>query len=242
MIKKFLRNLALGDKASSEKFVASLRKKGATIGEDVRFYSPSTSLVDMTCPWLLTIGNKVIITHGVVILTHDGSWGTLRRWEGNKGRILGCQRPVTIGNNVFIGVNTIILPGVTIGDNVIIGVGSVVTKNCESNGVYAGNPARRVASIEDLCAKRIAKQFPEAKKMAQVYFEKFGTRPPKEAFREYLMLFASLEEAHECPAFRYQIETWSSYEDTCEYMKSYTPMFPSYEAFLDACFAESTEG
>ena len=241
MIKKILRNLALGNKANSEKFVAYLRKRGVNIGENVRFYSPSSCLVDMTCPWILTIVNNVNITHGVVILTHDASWGTLKRWEGNRGRILGYQRPVTIGNNVFIGVNAIIKPGVRIGDNVIIGLGSVVTKDCESNSVYAGNPARRITSIEDMCTKRIANQFPEARELARVYKEKFGIKPPKEVFREYFMLFAKFEEANNFSAFRYQMETWAGYEDVCLYMKNYTPMFESYEAFLDACFADDTE-
>lgn len=238
MIKKIIRDLALKEKASSEKYVAYLRKKGVTIGEDVRFYSPSTSLVDMTCPWLLSIGNKVIIAHGVVILTHDGSWGTLRRWEGNSGRILGAQSAVTIGDNVFIGMNAIINRGVTIGDNVIIGSGSVVTKDCESNSVYAGNPAKRIMSIDDFCAKRIANQFPEAKALAHTYQARFSQKPPKEVFHEYFMLFASFEEANNFPAFHHQMETWSSYTETCVYMKNYTPMFESFEAFLDACFAD----
>jgi acetyltransferase-like isoleucine patch superfamily enzyme len=56
--------------------------------------------------------------------------------------------PVTIGDDVFIGANSIILKGVTIGDRVIIGAGSVVTKNIASDEVWAGNPARLIKRID----------------------------------------------------------------------------------------------
>ena len=51
-------------------------------------------------------------------------------------------KPTKIGNNVSIGANSTIICGVTIGDNVMIGAGSVVTKDCEPNGIYYGNPAK----------------------------------------------------------------------------------------------------
>jgi acetyltransferase-like isoleucine patch superfamily enzyme len=50
--------------------------------------------------------------------------------------------PIRIGNNVWIGADAIILPGVTIGDDVIIGAGSIVTNDIQSNCIVAGNPAR----------------------------------------------------------------------------------------------------
>ena len=61
---------------------------------------------------------------------------------------------VCIGNNVFVGAGSTILPGVSIGQNVIIGAGSVVTKNIENNSVYAGNPAKRIATLEQWISKR----------------------------------------------------------------------------------------
>ena len=51
-------------------------------------------------------------------------------------------KPVTIGNNVWIGGNSVINPGVTIGSNVVIGSGSVVTKDIPANMIAAGNPCR----------------------------------------------------------------------------------------------------
>lgn len=55
--------------------------------------------------------------------------------------------PITIGNNVWIGGNTIILPGITIGDNTTIGAGSVVTKNIPPNTVAVGNPCKVIKEL-----------------------------------------------------------------------------------------------
>jgi acetyltransferase-like isoleucine patch superfamily enzyme len=65
--------------------------------------------------------------------------------------------PITVGSNVFIGINAIIMPGVTIGDNVVIGSGAVVTRDIPSNSVAAGVPARVVRSLDEYRAKYVAK-------------------------------------------------------------------------------------
>ena len=57
------------------------------------------------------------------------------------------SKPVVIGNNVWIGMNACILPGVTIGNNSIIGSGSVVTKDVPANEIWVGNPARFVKKV-----------------------------------------------------------------------------------------------
>lgn len=238
MIKRFLRNIILREKASSEKFVAYLRKNGVQVGENVRFFSPSNTLVDISCPWLLTIGDNVNVTHGVIILTHDYSWSVLKRHNKNQGVILGAQSPVKIGNNVFIGMNSVITRGVTIGDNVVIGAGSVVTGNCENDSVYAGSPARRIMSIDEYYSKRERKQFEEAREMASIYKRKFGENPPKEVFFEYFMLFSSAEEACEISKFCAQLETGGNFDESVAYMKNHKAMFDSYEDFLKACFED----
>lgn len=120
--------------------VAYAKMKGVKIGDNCRIYTKSWG----SEPFLITIGNKVTITSGVKILTHDGSTWLIRDSEGNRYQ---HYAPVTIGNNVFIGVNTIIMPGITIGSNVIIGAGSVVTKDIPDNSVAVGNPARVISSF-----------------------------------------------------------------------------------------------
>ncbi len=242
MLKDFIRKLVYKENASSESLQSYLKSKGAQIGEDVTIYAPNKTVIDKTAPYLLKIGNHVRITEGVKILTHDYSWSVLKCYSSeniSSGEILGAQSAVEIGNNVFIGMNAIITRGVTIGDNVIIGAGSVVAKNCDSNSVYAGVPAKRIMSIEEFYEKRKAAQFQEAKDIAVRYKNAFGVEPDKTVFNEYFMLFASREEAEQTEAFKRQMQTSKNYSETQTYMSTHKPMFDSFEAFLDACYGGS---
>lgn len=65
--------------------------------------------------------------------------------ERNSG--VEFAKPITIGDNCWIGGSSVILPGATIGDNCVIGAGSVVTKDIPSNSVAVGNPCRVIRSI-----------------------------------------------------------------------------------------------
>ena len=238
MLKNLLRKIIYKEKADSVSYVSWLRKKGVQIGDDVVIYAPMKTQIDTTCPWLLTIGDHVRITQGVTILTHDYSWSVLKCLPECKGVILGAQSPVVIGSNVFIGMNATITRGVSIGDNVIIGTGSVVTKDCESDSVYAGNPARKIMTVSEYREKREALQFEEAKIMAINYRKIFGRNPPKEVFSEYFMMFCSSEEAACIPAFKKQMALCHGYDDTLAYMRNQKPLFDSYEEFLSACYAD----
>ena len=234
-MKQFLKNLILGEKAGSERFVNYLRRQGVQIGERVRIYSPSHTLVDVSAPWLLTIGNNVCITHGVIILTHDYAWAVLKQYPESAGAVYGAQSPVKIGNNVFIGMNAVITRGVTIGNNVIIGAGSVVTSDCEDNSVYAGNPARRIMSVEEYREKRSRRQLAEAKTMVREYRKRFGKDPEKDVMAEYFMLFSTAEQAQEYPAFRTKLKSGGNYDEAVAWLQEHPPVFESYEAFLEAC-------
>lgn len=88
----------------------------------------------------ISIGNNVSITHGCVILSHDAA---ARKIDPNDD---GCGS-ITINDNVFIGVNTVILRNVEIGENTIIGAGSVVSKSLPANVVAAGSPAKIIREI-----------------------------------------------------------------------------------------------
>jgi acetyltransferase-like isoleucine patch superfamily enzyme len=96
-------------------------------------------------PYLITIRDDVTITNGVIFHTHDGGVGVLR----NKYPGINIFKPIRVGNNVFIGTNTTILPVVTIGNNVVIGASSVVTKNIPDNVIVAGVPTRIIHSLTD---------------------------------------------------------------------------------------------
>ena len=244
MLKKLLRFRRRGRFGSSEECVQFLRNKGATIGDDVYIYSPNSTVIDSTSAYLLSIGNHVRITQDVTILTHDYGWSVLKSGtlDGvQAGSVLGARSAVEIGNCVYIGMKAIILRGVKIGDNVIIGAGSVVTKDCESNSVYVGNPARRISSIEEYYKKRVGCQFAEAKDMALQYKKRYNQNPPKEIFDEYFMLFCDRKTAESIPEFCVKMKLLGNFEQTREYMDANPPMFSTYEAFLEACFADSAE-
>lgn len=102
-----------------------------------------------TEPWIITLGSNVHITNGVKFITHDG--GTLL--YRNQIPDLEITKPITVGNDVYIGLNAIILPGVTIGNNVVIGAGAVVTKNIPDNSVAVGIPARVIKSADEYLKK-----------------------------------------------------------------------------------------
>lgn len=126
--------------------ISYARHKGVKVGQGCRLYIR----VWGSEPFLVSIGDRVTITSGVKILTHDGSTWLIRN---DKGRRYQRYAPVHIGNDVFIGVNCIIMPGVTIGSRVVIGAGSIVTKDVPDNSVAVGNPARVVSSYKALDSK-----------------------------------------------------------------------------------------
>lgn len=120
---------------NNEGYLKYLRSCGVTIGEDVTFHCPGETHVDVTDPHLLTIGDHVNLTGPITILTHDFSWSVVK---GKTGEVLGNEKPVTIGNNVFVGWGATILCGTTIEDNVIIGAHAVVSGHVERDSVWGG--------------------------------------------------------------------------------------------------------
>jgi len=234
-IREIIRNKIYGCRADSQRYIEHLRSIGVQVGENVSIYTPTKTTIDEQYPWLITIGNNVKIAQGAVILCHDYAWSVIK---STTGAILGASGKVTIGNNVFIGMNAIIARNVTIGDNVIIGAGSVVTKDCQGNSVYAGNPARYIASLDDYVEKRQKAQFAEARELAVEYHKRFGRMPPVEVFHEFFMLFETAESARTKKWCENKMHLNGNYAEAVAYLESRGPMFDGYEAFLQACFME----
>ncbi len=120
--------------------ISHARKIGVHLGEGCR-------LIDVSFgsePWLVKLGDRVSISNARFI-THDGGVWVLRERHPK----IDCCAPIIVGDNVFIGSGTIILPGVTVGNNVVIGAGSVVVSNIPSDSIVAGVPARRIRSVEE---------------------------------------------------------------------------------------------
>lgn len=91
----------------------------------------------------VTFGEHVFIAPNCSFYTAGHPVKVTERNEG-----LEYAHPITVGNNVWIGGNVIVLPGVTIGDNSIIGAGSVVNKSIPDNVIAVGNPCKVVKQIE----------------------------------------------------------------------------------------------
>jgi acetyltransferase-like isoleucine patch superfamily enzyme len=127
--------------------VAVARAMGVNIGEGCRIYTRNFGDA-----WLVTIGNRVTVTAGVMFITHDGSTWLIRDEKGRRYRFA----PIEVGDDVFIGVNAILLPGVRVGNRCIIAAGSVVTKSVPSGYVVAGVPARVVGRFDSYEAKVLA--------------------------------------------------------------------------------------
>lgn len=101
-------------------------------------------------PYLISIGDNCQLTN-CKILTHGG--GNCVRDQYPDFDVFG---KVTIGNWVYIGTDSLILPGVTIGNNVLVAAGSVVTKSIPSGVVVGGNPARIICTVEEYYKKNEA--------------------------------------------------------------------------------------
>lgn len=102
-----------------------------------------------TEPWIITLGENVYITDGVKFITHDGGTLLFRA----KVPDLEITKPIVVGDNVYIGNEVIILPGVSIGSNVIIGAGAIVSKDIPDNSVAVGVPARIIKSTDEYFEK-----------------------------------------------------------------------------------------
>lgn len=124
--------------------LADLIDRGLVVGKN--FNMQNEVLIDRNHCWHITIGDDVTLAPRVYILAHDAS----------TKRQLGYTKigKVRIGHRVFVGAASVILPGVTIGDDVIIGVGTVVTGDIPDGSLAVGVPAKVVGTVEQFMAKR----------------------------------------------------------------------------------------
>lgn len=233
-----LKKLIHKKKATTEIYLSHLKAIGMDIGEDVMIYSPIHTTIDEQYPWMIKIGNHVRITEGVKILTHDYSWSVLKLLDVSNctGCILGSSGKVRICDNVFIGMNTIILGGVEIGENTVVGAGSIVTKSCAPNSVYAGNPARKIMSIHEYYQKRVKQQLYEAKELAVEYEKRYHRVPPIDIFHEYFMLFSDVDDIPD--SFIDKMKLCENYESSVKFMHTNKPSFKNYDEFLNFCFGK----
>lgn len=100
---------------------------------------------------IINIGKNGLIGPGVQLLTASHPLSAGERLITSNGNLKTSyktfSKPIHIGDNVWIGGNTVVLPGITIGNNVTIGAGSVVTKNIPDNMLAFGNPCKIIRQI-----------------------------------------------------------------------------------------------
>lgn len=152
---KVFNNLDSEAIARREQLLSELfEHKGANVWVEAPFFCDygrnisigENTFVNTNCMFIdnnkITIGKNGLIAPYVQIYTAEHPLKASERiiQENNRSRYLTATKPVIIGDNVWIGGNSIIFPGVVIGDNVTIGAGSVVTKDIPSDVLAFGNP------------------------------------------------------------------------------------------------------
>ena len=125
----------------------------------------------------------------------------------------------------------VVLPGTTVGDNVIIGTYAVVSGHLEPNSVYAGNPAKRICSMEEYIQKREKNQLKEAVEIFRLYYQRFGKIPDKSVFHEYFYLFSTQDQLTNL--YKEKMQENKNYDECLNYLQNHKPQFDSYEAFCE---------
>lgn len=141
-----------------KKYCKFLKKLGVNVVGNPRYISFFVRFDSTDNFSLITICDNCVITGSTTLLTHDYSiWHAsvgVGRIEKNEPEFCRKGR-IKIGENAFVGANSIILPNVTIGKNSIVGAGSVVTKSVPDNMIVAGNPARLIKDIDGYVTNHI---------------------------------------------------------------------------------------
>lgn len=215
---------------SSDFMLDVMRQEGIKVGKGTVLFNPSSITIDHTRPELLEIGEYCKITQGTIILTHDYSRSVLRRTFGD---IVAEARKTVIGDNVFLGMNSIILMGCNIGDNCIVGAGSVCHGQYPSNSVIAGNPARVIMTLDEYYKKRKNKYIIEAKDYVHIFEEYYHRLPSQEEMKYFFPLYTDRSlEAIDKLHLNLNLSGDCREEIIRQFLVS-EPVYKSYEEFLN---------
>lgn len=152
------KNICLLDGINNHKFTSKYYKYLSAHG--VKFtgrpnYIAANAYLDGAGLDLITIGKDVVISREVMLLTHDFSVETALHaiGKGTEERRLHINKPITIGDNSFIGARASLLPGTEIGKNCIVGACCVVKGKIPDNSIVVGNPCKIIGRTDDLAHK-----------------------------------------------------------------------------------------
>ena len=124
--------------------INALKRKGLIVGKNFKMQGGVT--IDSSHCWHIFIGDNVTLSPNVVILAHDASTKTFTNFT-KIGKVI-------IGNRVFIGAGTTILPGVKIGNDVVVGAGSLVNRDIPEGVVAGGNLAKVIGGIQEFIKRK----------------------------------------------------------------------------------------
>ena len=143
MIRRALR-LGVNTVRLRQDLVRYFRGKGVRIGEGVEIFGANLFTFGSE-PYLVSIGDRVTISHGVDFITHDGGMRVARA----KFPDAYLYGRIQVADDCFLGARCILLPGARVGVGSVIGSGSVVTGEIPPGVVAVGAPAKPVKSVED---------------------------------------------------------------------------------------------
>ena len=229
---KYIKNRVIYSfRANSDSYIKYLKNKGMSIGIGTYFISAKDTWIDDQKPWMITIGDNCVITSGVVVLSHDYSWIVLKNKYGD---ILGNIKETRIGNNCFVGMNSIILCGTQIGNNVIIGSNSVVSGEYPDDCVIAGNPAKIICTLDEFRKKRKEKFVNESIKFAQLYYLNYKMDIPKRYLKEHFYVFENRIDNLD-NVFKNELGDICDNNIVINNFKNNNPYFKNYENFIEKC-------
>ena len=202
---------------------------GVTVGHNVKFRYPKHTVIDMTRPSLIEIGNNVDINDNFTIMTHDFGTYVFRNLYND---FVASSGRVKIGNNIYIGRDVTILKGVEIGDNCIIGLGSIVTKDIPSNSVAAGAPCKVICSIEEYYLRRKKMQIKEAIDLGISIIENLNRQPQITDFKEEWVLFLTDKDMKEHPEIIPEVNLRIR-QTVDDFFKKHQVIYNGWESFLN---------
>lgn len=138
----------------TDKYYTFLKRQGVTFTGRPNYIS-SKAYLDGEGLKIITIGQDVVISRNVTLLTHDYSPETALHsiGKGTSNRRLHINKKIIIGNNSFIGANATLLPGTVVGNNCIVGACCVVKGTIPDNSIVIGNPAKIIERTDQLAHK-----------------------------------------------------------------------------------------
>jgi acetyltransferase-like isoleucine patch superfamily enzyme len=143
MIRQVLR-LAVNTTRMHRDPIGYFRGQGVEIGDDVEIFGANLFTFGSE-PYLVSIGNRVTISHNVDFITHDGGLRVAR----TKYPDAYLYRRIHVADNCFIGAHCVILPGARVGIGSVIGTGSIVAGEIPPDVVAIGAPAKPVKSVDE---------------------------------------------------------------------------------------------